>query len=68
MNFQRIRRLSLKTEREPSRRNSGRSMLNQSKEVLCICVSFQESQDSIKEEPETKVYLHVFIILEETLM
>ena len=43
-------------------------MLNQSKEVLCICVLFQESQDSIKEEPETNVYLHVFIILEETLM
>ena len=67
MNFQRIRRLSLKTEREPSRRNSGRSMLNQSKEVLCICVLFEESQDSIKEKPETNVYLHVFIILEEAL-
>ena len=56
MNFQRIRRLSLKTEREPSRRNSGRSMLNQSKEVLCICVSFQESRDSIKEELETYMF------------
>ena len=43
-------------------------MLNESKEVLCICVSFEKSQDSIKEEPETNVYLHVFIILEETLM
>ena len=42
-------------------------MLNQSKEVLCICVSFQESRDSIKEEPETNARLHVFIILEETL-
>ena len=31
-------------------------MLNQPKEVLCICVSFQESRDSIKEEPEMKVY------------
>ena len=41
-------------------------MIDQSKEVLWICVSFQESRDSIKEEPETKVYLHVFIILEET--
>ena len=56
MNFQRIRRLSLKTEREPSRRNSGRSMLKQSKEVLCICVSFQESRDSIKEELETYMF------------
>ena len=25
---------------DKTRRNSGRSMLNQSKEVLCICVSF----------------------------
>ena len=31
-------------------------MLNQLKEVLCICVSFQESGDSVKEEPETNVY------------
>ena len=31
-------------------------MLNQSKEVLCICVSFQESRDLVKEEPETNVY------------
>ena len=31
-------------------------MLNQSKEVLYICVSFQESRDSIKKEPETNVY------------
>ena len=31
-------------------------MLNQSKEVLCICVSFQESRISIKGEPETNVY------------
>ena len=42
-------------------------MLNQSKEVLWICVSFQESQESMKEEPEMNVYLHVFIILEKTL-
>ena len=55
----RIRRLLFllaKTKRKLSRRNSGRSMLNQSKKVLCICVSFQESGDSIKEEPETNVY------------
>ena len=42
-------------------------MLNQSKEVLCICVSFQESRDSIKEGPQTNIYLHDFIILEGTL-
>ena len=36
--------------------NGGGSMLNQPKEVLCICVWFQELRDSIKEEPETKVY------------
>ena len=35
-------------------------MLNQSKEVFCICVSFQDSLDSVKEEPETNVYLHAF--------
>ena len=32
---------------DKTRRNSGRSMLNQSKEVLCICVSSQESRNSI---------------------
>ena len=31
-------------------------MLNQSKEVLPICVSFQESRNWIKEEPETNIY------------
>ena len=31
-------------------------MLNQSKEVLSIYVSFQEFRDSIKEEPEMNVY------------
>ena len=31
-------------------------MLNQLEEVFCICVSFQEFRDSIKEEPETNVY------------
>ena len=36
-----------------TKRNTGRSMLNQSKEVLCICVSFQEFRDSVKEKPET---------------
>ena len=30
-------------------------MLNQSKEVLCIFVSFRESRDS-KKEPETNFY------------
>ena len=58
--FLRIRRLSFfvqaKTKRKPSRRNSGRFMLNLSKEWLCIYISFQESRDSIKEEPKTKVY------------
>ena len=39
-----------------TKRNSGRSMLNQSKEVLCICVLSQESQDSVKEDPGTNVY------------
>ena len=48
--------LQAKTKQKSSRRNSGRSMLNESKEVLCICVSFQESRDSIKEEPEMNVY------------
>ena len=31
-------------------------MLNQWKKVLRICVSFKESRDSIKEEPEMNVY------------
>ena len=31
-------------------------MLNQSKEVLGTCISFQEFRDPIKEEPETNVY------------
>ena len=31
-------------------------MLNQSKEVLCICVWLQESQDSVKEETEMNTY------------
>ena len=30
-------------------------MLNQLKEMLCICVLFQESRDSTKEEPEANV-------------
>ena len=42
-------------------------MLSQTKDVFCICVSFQEFEDSIKEEPEANVYLLVFIKLEETL-
>ena len=39
-------------------------MLNQSKKLLCICVSFQESRDSIKGEPETNVYDMFLIILD----
>ena len=31
-------------------------MLNQLKEVLGICVLFQETRDSIKEEPKTNTY------------
>ena len=42
--------------RKQNEKNSGRSMLNQSQEVLYICISFQESRDSIKHDPETKVY------------
>ena len=37
-------------------KNRGRSMLNQSNKVLCICVSLQESRESIKEEPEMNIY------------
>ena len=54
--FPRIRRPSFFIGEYKMKRNSGRSMLNQSKEVLSICVSFQEYRDSIKEEPETNVY------------
>ena len=35
-------------------------MLNQSKEVFCICVLFQESQKSIKEQPETNIYSYSY--------
>ena len=31
-------------------------MLNQSKEMLCSYDSFQESRDSVNEQPETNVY------------
>ena len=41
---------------KPSRRNSEKPKPNQPKEFLCIYVSFQESWDSIKEEPETNVF------------
>ena len=34
-------------------------MLNQSKELLCIYISFQEPRDSTKAEPETNKW-HVF--------
>ena len=54
--FPRIWRLSLFIGKNKTKRNSGRSMLNQLKEVLCICVSSQEFRDSIKEGPETNVY------------
>ena len=47
--------LQTKAKRKASRANKKRSMINHSKEVLCICVSFQESQDSIKQELETNV-------------
>ena len=46
--------LQVKTKRKASRRCSRRSMLNQSKEVLRICVSFQESRESIKKEPKNE--------------
>ena len=57
--FPRIKRLPFFTgehKRKTSPRNSGGSMLNQSKEVLCICVPFKKFRDSIKGEPETKFY------------
>ena len=43
--FPRIRLsfLQVKTKRKSPRRSSERSMINQPKKVLCICVSFQES-------------------------
>ena len=34
-------------------------MLNQSKEALCIRVSFQESQNLIKEEPFMTCFYHI---------
>ena len=40
-------------------------MLSLSKGVLCICVSFQESRDSIKKEPKTNVYDIFFYHIEE---
>ena len=54
------------TKRKPTRKNSGRYMLNQSKEVLCICVQFQGFGGSIKEELKRNVY-DIFIILVEIL-
>ena len=57
--------LLAKTKQKPQRRNSGSSMLNQPKEVLCICVRFQGSQDSIKEEPEKNVYMFLSNFLSE---
>ena len=50
----------MKTKREPSRRDSGGSQPNSVEEVLCICVLFQESRDSIKEEPEKNAY-YIFL-------
>ena len=43
-------------KRKLSRRNDGRSMLCQSKEVFCICVLFQESRGSVNEKPKANVY------------
>ena len=56
MKFPRIRQLSFFISENKTKRNSAKSMLNQWKEVRCICVSFQESRDSIKEKPEMDVY------------
>ena len=53
--FPRIRRTFFISENK-TKTNGGRSMLNQSKDVLCICVSFENSRDSIKEKPVTNVY------------
>ena len=54
-NFPRIRRVSFLIGENKTKRNSRKSMLNESQKVLCIYVSFQEPRDSIKEEPETNV-------------
>ena len=50
-----IRKFKTETKRKPSCRNSGKSMLTQSKDVLCFYVSFPESQVSINEEPEANI-------------
>ena len=50
-----IRKFKTETKRKPSCRNSAKSMLNQSKEVLYFYVSFQESRDSINEDPEVNI-------------
>ena len=50
-----IRKFKTETKRKPSCRNSAKFMLNQSKEVLYFYVSFQESRDSINEEPEANI-------------
>ena len=51
-----IRKFKTETKRKPSCRNSAKFMLNQSKEVLYFYVSFQESRDSINEEPEANIF------------
>ena len=39
-----------KAKRKAARTNIGRSMLNQSKKMLCICVAFWACRSSKKEE------------------
>ena len=55
--FFRIRRFSYFIgENKTKTITHGRLMSNQLKKVLCTDVSFQESRDLMKEEPETNVY------------
>ena len=54
--FLRIWRLCFFIGQNDTKRNSGRSLLNQSKEVLCIFVLFQKFRDLMNDEPETHVY------------
>ena len=54
--FLRLRWLCFFIGQNDTKRNSGRSLLNQSKEVLCIFVSFQKFRDLMNDEPKTHVY------------
>ena len=55
--FFRIRRFSYFIEENKTKTiTHGRLMSNQLKKVLCTDISFQESRDLMKEEPETNVY------------